>query len=307
MKGKTPKDLPASVRQRLLNLAQARKEDFQYLLTRYGMERFLYRLSQSEHVGNFILKGAMLFQLWHKAPHRPTRDLDLLAKGVASVAQYETILREIFNIEVAPDGLTFDAASIQGEPIKEDDNDQGIRMRGLIRLRNVRIRLQVDIGFGDAVTPGPLRVQYPTLLEFPAPTLLAYNRETVVAEKFQAMVLLGIANSRMKDFFDIWSLAKDYEFEGSALARAIEATFARRETQLPGAVPLALSDEFAADQGKQMQWKAFIRKGELGKGGVALTSVVELMRSFLMPVIEALRGGRKMPARWHSGGPWQSG
>ena len=304
MTHKKPKDLAASVRQRLLNLARESEADFQYILTRYGMERFLYRLSQSKHAGNFILKGAMLFQLWRKAPYRPTRDLDLLASGTPSVPEFENLFREIFNVDVVADGLTFDPSSIQGEQIKEDDSYQGIRIRGLIKLDNVRIPLQVDIGFGDAVTPGPLRVEYPGLLDFPAPTMLAYNRETVVAEKSQAMVLLGIANSRMKDFFDIWSLANDYEFEGIAFAQAIEATFARRKTPLPNGVPLGLTDEFASDQSKQVQWKAFVSKAELGNGNFALADVLKLMRSLLVPITEALLDKQKMPTHWPPGGPW---
>ena len=302
-----PTDLAASVRQRLTNLARVRQEDFQLVLTRYATERFLYRLSRSKHAGNFVLKGAMLFQIWNKAPHRPTRDLDLLATGEPSIEGFEEMHREVFQESVEADGLNFDAASIRGEQIKEEDEYQGIRIRGIAKLANIRIPLQVDVGFGDAVTPRPLKIEFPTLLEFPAPTLLAYNRETVVAEKFQAMVVLGIANSRMKDFFDIWSLARDFEFDGSSLACAIAATFKRRATALPGETPLALRPEFSADAGKQMQWKAFLRKGGLVEGGASLANVQALLRDFLVPILAALRSEASVPQRWPAAGPWQLG
>jgi hypothetical protein len=300
----TPKNLAASVRQRLMNVAQADKEDFQYVLMRYGLERFLYRLSKSKDAGRFVLKGAMLFQLWSDAPHRPTRDLDLLATGAPSITDFEATFRQICEQPVEDDGLIFDAADIHGEAIKEEDEYQGIRMRGQARLGNVRIPLQIDIGFGDAVTPGPVQIEYPTLLNSSAPMLLAYNRETVIAEKFQAMVLLGIANSRMKDFFDLWLLASQFQFEGTTLADAIQATFERRMTELPSGIPLALSPEFSSDPNKQLQWRAFLRKA--GLPGVELTTVVELLQRFLMPMIEALRHGNSVSVTWNPKGPWRN-
>lgn len=297
------KDIPASVRQRLMNLARAQGTDFQYLLTRYGLERLLYRLSQSKHADRFILKGAMLFQTWSDAPHRPTRDLDLLAAGAPSVPEFVAIFRDIVSRAVDDDGLTFNAENVQGEAIKEEDEYQGIRIRGEARLGAARIPLQIDIGFGDAVTPAPVEIDYPTLLEFPAPVLRAYNRETVVAEKFQAMVVLGMANSRMKDFFDLWSLARQFSFEGPLLAEALRATFARRQTEFPDGPPLALSAEFADDATKQTQWRAFLRNSELT--AVELVEVVQSLREFLAPPAEALRMGIPFAMNWHPQREWQ--
>jgi predicted nucleotidyltransferase component of viral defense system len=302
MTGKKPKDLAASVRQRLMNVARAEHAEFQYLVTRYGLERLLYRLSQSAYAGRFILKGAMLFQLWAASPQRPTRDLDLLAIGAPSASDFEEAFRNVCRQQVDDDGLTFDADAIHAEPIKEEDEYQGIRIRGQAKLGNMRVPLQIDIGFGDVVTPRPVEIEYPTLLEFPAPRLLAYNRESVVAEKFQAMVLLGMANSRMKDFFDVWSLAREFVFAGAALAEAIAATFKRRKTALPESVPVALSDAFALDAQKGVQWQAFLRKGNLAKAD--LPEVIELIRQFLMPPMEALRNKEQFLLRWMPGGRW---
>jgi hypothetical protein len=244
----------------------------------------------------------MLFQLWTANPHRPTRDLDLLATGAPSASDFEEAFRNVCRQQVEDDGLTFDADAIHAEPIKEEDEYQGIRIRGQAKLGNMRLPLQIDIGFGDVVTPGPVEIEYPTLLEFPAPRLLAYNRETVVAEKLQAMVLLGMANSRMKDFFDVWSLAREFNFAGAALAEAIAATFERRKTALPVSVPVALSDAFAVDAQKGMQWHAFLRKGNLGDA--AFPDVIGLIRQFLMPPMEALQNKEQFSLRWKSGGRW---
>ena len=198
-------------------LAREQKEDFSIVLTRYGLERLLYRLSQSAHRDRFVLKGAMLFQLWSGHPHRPTRDLDLLGHGSPDPERFEGIFRDICRQNVEDDGLEFQSDSVRAESMKEDEEYQGLRLKLVSRLGNARIPIQIDIGFGDAVTPEPDEVIYPTLLDGPAPTLKAYPRETVVAEKFQAMVMLGIANSRMKDFYDLWILMRQFEFSGPAL------------------------------------------------------------------------------------------
>ncbi|HEY4310852.1 MAG TPA: nucleotidyl transferase AbiEii/AbiGii toxin family protein [Pirellulales bacterium] len=290
-----------------MNIARTGGEDFQYVLTRYALERLLYRLSKSEHASHFVLKGALLFQFWTRTPHRATRDLDLLALGQPSVAHFEEVFKDVCREAVEDDGLELLVRSIKGEQIKEEDEYQGIRIRGQAKLGNVRIPLQVDVGFGDAITPGPSEIQYPTLLDFPAPKLLAYNRETVVAEKFQAMVYLGMTNSRMKDFFDVWSLARDFEFDGALLSQAIAATFKRRNTAMPAGLPLALSDEFATDATKNTQWKAFLRKGTLDANGADLSAVVQFLRTFLGPVIETLPAGQAFTGTWKSSGPWQIG
>ena len=278
-----PRNLPASVRQRLMNVARSQQEDFQLVLTRYALERLLYRLSQSEHRDVFVLKGAMLFQLWGDQPHRPTRDLDLLGRGDNSIPRFERIFREVCELAVEEDGLVFSAKSVRGDTIKEDQEYEGLRLNLDCRLENARIPIQIDIGFGDVVTPAAVEVTYPVLLDFPAPVLPAYSRESVVAEKFQAMVMLGIVNSRMKDFYDLWVLARQFEFQGPVLCQAIRATFERRRTSVPAEVPVALSSEFTQDRGKQTQWRAFTGKGKLEIGGTGLGEVVDFLRGFLMP------------------------
>lgn len=232
-----PKNVAASVQARLLNLARERGEDFQLVLTRYALERLLYRLSRSPHREEFVLKGAMLFQVWSDEPHRPTRDLDLLGRGANTAEQYTSIFRDLAAEPVEEDGLTFVTDTIRAEQIRESQEYNGLRLQFEARLANVRIPIQIDIGVGDAMTPGPIEIEFPTLLDFPPPLLLAYSRETVVAEKFQAMVMLGMINTRMKDFFDLWILSKEYDFDGVTLTGAIRATFDRRATELPSQFP----------------------------------------------------------------------
>jgi hypothetical protein len=252
------RNIAASVRQRLLNASRARREDFQVTLTRYAIERLLYRLSKSAHREQFIIKGAMLFSAWNEVPHRPTRDLDLLSFGTSDIPRLEGMFREIVNTEVEPDGLEFFAESVRGGRIKEDQEYEGVRLSIQARLEHARLSLQIDIGFGDAVTPAPEEIEYPTLLaDLPAPRLRAYSRYSVVAEKFQAMVMLGIANTRMKDFFDVWTLAGSFNFDGRVLCQAMKMTFERRETEIPSTAPLALTPEFYEDRTKQSQWEHF--------------------------------------------------
>jgi hypothetical protein len=225
-------NLPASVRQRLLNLASERKEDFGLVLSRYGLERFLYRLSASPHRDLFVLKGALLLQVWTGETYRPTRDLDLLGKGMPNLS-YQKIFSDVCSQDVKDDGLSFLSKTIRVERIRDEEVYEGVCVLLEARLGNVRIPLQIDVGFGDAVVPAPEDLEFPTLLKFPAPKLNAYPKESVVAEKFEAIVKLGMVNSRMKDFYDLWVLAQRFQFESATLAAAIEATFATRETALP--------------------------------------------------------------------------
>lgn len=300
-----PRNLVVSVRQRLLNSARSRKEDFQLLLIRFGIERLLYRLQSSEQGRRFILKGAMLFEIWGGRSHRPTRDVDLLGRGEISTARLAHLFQEVCQSSVEDDGLIFRAETVTAEPIKEDQEYEGIRVRLQARLGNARIPLQVDIGFGDVVTPAPLEVDYPCLLDFPAPRLYVYPRETVVAEKYQAMVALGMANSRMKDFYDLCVLAKKFEFSGSVLCRAIRATFARRKTDLPQQLPVALTPEFSGDRTKATQWNAFLRKNGLTAPVASLGDVSDFLQQFLVPPTERLRGGGEWATVWQFPGGWQ--
>jgi predicted nucleotidyltransferase component of viral defense system len=298
--------MAASVRQRLMNKAREQKEDFGIVLTRYGLERFLYRLAQSRHREQFVLKGAMLFQLWSGQPHRPTRDLDLLGQGDPDPDRFEELLRNICQQEVEDDGLEFHTESICAERMREGEEYQGLRLTLLATLATARIPIQIDIGFGDSVYPGPNEMVYPTMLDLPAPTLMVYPRETVVAEKYQAMVMLGIANSRMKDFYDLWTLAQQFEFSGPVLSSTIRATFARRKTTIPEQTPLALTSEFTGDRQKLTQWRAFLRKGKLVIEGTELSTIAENLRTFLMPPTQSLISGDNFELDWFPNGPWQA-
>jgi predicted nucleotidyltransferase component of viral defense system len=295
----------ASIRQRLLNLARERGEDFGLVLTRYALERVMYRLSVSGHCEQFILKGAMLFALWGNDPHRPTRDLDLLGRGAIDTRRLEHIFREVLAVEVEDDGLDFHAETVRGERIREDEEYEGVRVHLEARLAAARIKVQIDVGFGDVVTPAPQEADYPVLLDLPAPRLRTYPRETVVAEKFEAMVKLGIANSRMKDFYDLWVMARDFEFEGTLLSHAINATFERRGTALPKEVPLALTEEFSSDAGKKAQWSAFLRRLGREAGGTPLAEVTNALGEFLLPPAFAAGRAEDFGRSWPPAGPWQ--
>lgn len=306
MKKDRPRNLPASVRNRLLDRARKSGEDFQLLLTHFVIERLLYRLSQSDWRDEFVLKGAMLFRVWTDKVHRPTRDVDLLGRGDPSISHVRQVFRAVCALAVEDDGLVFDADSVTAERIKEDQDYEGVRVHCPVRLENAKIVLQIDIGFGDAVTPRTARITYPAMLEFPAPDLKAYPRQTVVAEKFQAMVALGIANSRMKDFYDLWVLARKFEFDGPTLSRAIQATFRRRKTDVPATPSLALTDAFARDPQKTQQWSAFLMKGKLEPDGLTLAEVCDFLKQFLMPVSIAAAAGAAFENYWPVAGPWTS-
>lgn len=293
-----------SVRQRLLDQARSQRVDFNLLLTRYGLERFLYRLGRSEYRERFVLKGAMLFPLWGVVSYRATRDVDLLGYGESEIEALVTVFRAICQIKVPDDGITFDPASVQAEHIRDQMEYGGTRLKLTAGLAGARIPLQVDIGFGDVITPSAVSAEYPTLLNHPAPSLRVYPRETVIAEKFQAMVHLGIANSRMKDFHDLWVLGSQFDFDGVTLATALARTFERRNTPLPVELPLALTSEFFAEAQKVRQWKAFLNRAGLAVE-VELAEVAAFIAGFVMPLIEPTRVGEKFSGRWLAGGPWQ--
>ncbi len=274
------KDIGASVRARLLKLSKANGQSFDLVLTRFALERLLFRLSQSPHADRFVLKGAMLMMSWFDDPHRGTRDLDLLGFGDPSEDAMLATFRDVLSQEVE-DGVVFDADTLRVDRIREELDYGGLRMRAIASVGGARINLTIDIGFGDALEPGVEVVDYPAMLDLPAPRLRAYARETVIAEKFQAMVGLGRANSRMKDFYDIWILSRSFSFDDDRLAQAIDATFARRETAIPTELPDALTPAFAADEQKQQQWRAFVEGLSISPG--KLDDVVEELSVFLMP------------------------
>ena len=301
MSASEKKNLAASVRQRLLALSQKRREPFDLILTRYGIERLLYRLSRSAYADRFLLKGAMLFRVWRDPSHRPTRDLDLLGFGPAEIHDLESIFRELCSLPVDPDGLVFLSATVKAEVIREEAVYGGIRVTVEARLENAKIPIQCDVGFGDAVTPEPDHIEFPALLNFPAPLLRSYPTYTVVAEKLEAMVLLGEANSRMKDFYDLWFMSQQFEFDGNTLVAAIRATFDRRETKLPESTPNALTVDFS--KVKSVQWNAFLRKSTLPQ--LEMAAAIDAIRQFAGdPLAHALRS-ESFPKRWISEKGWQ--
>ncbi len=298
MKKPPAKNVAASVRERLYQLAARGNEDFALVLTRYALERLLYRLSLSEHRDRLILKGAMLFHAWTESPHRPTRDLDLLGFGEPSQDRCREMLRDICSIPDTSDGLIFAVDTLTAEAIKEDDIYHGVRIRLTANLAQARVPIQIDIGFGDFVSPAPQEIDYPTLLEMPAPRIRAYSMESVIAEKIEAMLSLGILNSRMKDFYDVWFLARTFTFEAATLRAAIMGTFARRQTTWSNASIYDLLAELGTNSAKQIQWRAFVTRSRL-QAPEEFRAILESIRSFsAIPTLDGIR--------WQAGGPWTS-
>jgi predicted nucleotidyltransferase component of viral defense system len=295
------RNVGASIRARLLNLSRERGEQLEYVLNRYATERLLHRLSSSTMRDELVLKGAALLRVWSAGEYRPTRDVDFLGFGSSALEDVAKKIRELCEVEVPDDdGIIFRAATVVAERIKEDQEYEGVRVRVEALLAGAKIPLQLDIGFGDAVCP--IEEDYPVLLAGSAvPRLRVYPREAVVAEKVQAMVHLGIANSRMKDFFDVDHLARSFAFDGSSLLAAVRATFERRITEIPTSAPVAITAAFSSDPNKQMQWKAFLRRTEASVA--ALDDVVRSISRFVLPLFEARHGGAMVEV-WPSGGPW---
>lgn len=297
-------NLAASIRAKLQNIKEKTGEDFQLLLMRFAAERLLYRLSISPHQDKFLLKGAALFNVWFNEPHRPTKDVDLLGQGENDIPAVEEIFREICQIE-SPDGLEFPLETLQGSLIREEEIYQGVRITLTAMLAKARIPLQIDVGFGDAVTPKPKTETLPTLLDLPAPKLKLYPKETVVAEKFNAMVKLGIGNSRMKDFWDVDYLIEKFEFDGKVLQKAITATFKNRQTDFPTELPLALTDEFATNPAIVLRWNGFIRRNKISKNA-DFGKVIENLRNFYEPIIEANKANDAFSKSWTNEQTWRS-
>jgi len=267
------------------------------------MERFLYRLSRSPYANKFVLKGALMLIVWEAPLSRPTMDIDLLGRIDNSIKTIVEVIREICRQEVEPDGIAFNVATIEAERIAEDADYEGIRVRFRGSLDTARFIIQLDIGFGDIVIPSPESMNYPTLLDLPAPRLRGYSRESTIAEKFEAMVKLGILNSRMKDFFDIWLMLHQFDFEGPILAEAISKTFSTRGTNIQ-AKPIALARAFGEDPEKTAQWRGFIRKNRLKDVPQNFAEVITAIAAFLTPIAEQMTAGRVFKATWKVPGPW---
>lgn len=292
--------MAASVHQRLLNKSRTENRVFNELLQYYAMERFLFRLGQSQYANQFILKGAFVFRVYQYPHLRPTRDLDFLGFTGNSVVNIENIVKEICMQPVPDDGLVFDLSSVVGKTINESADYSGVQVAFLGHLGNARVNMQLDIGFADVVTPEPIRTEVPAmLLEMSPPVIRVYPPETIVAEKFQAMADLGMMNSRLKDFYDLWFLSRTVEFSFPVLAKAIRKTFTHRGTELPPVFLSALRPEFALV--KQAQWEALIRKTRLQDAPSGLDEVLFALQEFLGPF---LGESQNYPKYWKPGQGW---
>jgi len=298
------KNVAQSAHQRLLNKARETKRPFNELLQYYAMEKFLLRMSRSPYTEEFVLKGALLLRAVGISEIRPTRDIDVLRYGGHAITELEKIMGECCRIEVEEDGLEFDPDSVSGEEIREQEEYDGIRITLQGSLGNARIHLQIDIGFGDVVSPAPFWIEYPTLIDGESPRLKAYTLESAVAEKYQIMVDKGIVNSRMKDYFDIYYLAKNKTFNGSKLQEAIKKTFQRRETGIPEELPVALTESFYGDKLKISQWNAFTKKISNEQIPEELKVVVSEIVNFLWPVTKSIKEGRDLTLNWEPNDGW---
>jgi len=302
-------NVSASVHDRLLNQARDTGRPFNELLQYYGIERFLYRLAQTEHAQHFILKGALLLRAVGSAETRPTRDIDLLGQGSPTEERLRNIVHEAMEADVPEDGMTYDVDTLESTGIAETAEYNGVRLTFRGFLGTARVPMQIDIGFGDPVVPGPTRITYPQLLDYGSPRLLGYTIESVVAEKYQAMVNLELANTRMKDFYDVWMLIQRHSFQEQTLAEAIAATFERRKTPIPGERPPALTDAFFDSDPKRRQWRAFLRTIRADTP-LALPDVISDIAEFLQRPSDAARrqnrsgGEATVDALWPPGGPW---
>jgi hypothetical protein len=304
MADKPVKNIAESVKSRLLQTAKMDQVDFNLVLNNYALERFLYRLSRSQWSDRFLLKGALLFRLWYKTPFRPTRDIDLEGKTKNDLNEIIEIFKGICGTKVAEDGIVFLPETVEGEEIREEEEYGGIRLSFIARIDRTEIPVQVDIGFGDAIVSSPSKVDYPGLLDFPTPQLLVYPLYSMISEKYQIMVKMGMANSRMKDYYDLWTISRHSDIDGKLLSTAIAATFEKRGTLIPSDIPLALDDQFPGDRLKHMQWAAFIKRIDATEPIPALKDVVIVLKKLLIPPAIALVNGEPFPKTWKAGKDW---
>ncbi|MDD3645673.1 MAG: nucleotidyl transferase AbiEii/AbiGii toxin family protein [Bacteroidales bacterium] len=295
------KNISASVRQQLLKQSRQDKRPFSELLQYYAMERFLFRLSNSIHAKQFILKGAYLLKIWKVSEFRGTMDIDLLGRASNELTTIINQIQEILEVDVADDGISFYSDSIQVERIAEDADYHGVRVRFIGILDTAKIYMQIDIGFDDVIHPSPKLLELPVLLDFPVPRLLCYSRESVIAEKFQAIVKLGAINSRMKDFYDIWHLCRQFNFEGQKLANAIRLTFQKRGTSISTKI-YAFEESFIVD--KQKLWSAFCNRLAQEHLPESFEEIILVIKTFLVPIITKLSQNESISLSWQACGPW---
>ena len=296
-------NLNHSIHSQLRNWSRENKLDHNFVMNRYACERLLYRLSISEYADQFILKGAMLFSIWVDEPFRPTKDIDLLGFGEDSEERLRDIFSQVSSVKPEkPDGITFDSQNITIEQIREQQGYQGKRI--FIPVTNTRIKVQIDIGFGDVITPNAIEIDYPSLLDMPVARLKAYNRETVIAEKLEAIVSLGTQNSRMKDYYDIFIISLEYEFDGPLFIDAVASTFKRRKTELPSGIPDGLNMDLMLTQGKKLQWNAFIKRSGL-ETDLELGEVISKLCDFLIPALNSIASQEAFQGKWILDGKWE--
>ena len=299
------KNIEASVRALLQNKAKETNRPFAEVLQYYGMERFLYRFSRSKYADKFVLKGALLFTVWQIPERRTTLDIGFLARYDNQVASIEAVMRDVCDVSVDPDGLVFDSKDVQGRKTKEDADYEGVRIKFLGFLERSRIPMQIDVGFGDIVYPKTRVIDYPVILDFPKPHLKGYPAEIVISEKFEAMVKLGLLNSRMKDFYAIWLMMRQFNFSGSNLAEALKRTFEHRKTDLPKAPPLFAEEIYDEKSDRQTLWKAFLRKGDIKHAPEKLAITAKEIENFLIKPLNAVKKSQEFEGKWKAPGPWK--
>ncbi len=303
MSDKAPKNPAASIRARLLEHAKQHGDDYQRVLTRYTIERLLYRLSQTEAAEHYVLKGAMLFVTWPEHVFRPTGDLDLLGQGDPDPAVIAALFRHICEIKAVDDGITFDPASLTVEAVREANKYQGVQLRLSGELAKAIIPVQVDIGFGDHVYPPPKRRSFPSLLpNLPIAEILMYPPETVVAEKFEAMIRFGEANGRIKDFHDMWVTTRTFPFDLPSLLEAVSGTLRRRETAIPTEMPVGLTSAFAEVAEERGLWSGFLRRNPPTLQPPPFANLQGELRQFFGPVIASLAMPEAARGRWDPDG-----
>jgi predicted nucleotidyltransferase component of viral defense system len=304
MKKRPLVNVAASVRQRLSAIQGKTGRDYQGLMVQYALERLLYRLSVSPHRDHFLVKGAMLFTIWNGSPHRMTRDLDLLGSGDPDIGRLVSIFKDLASLPVEDDGVAFDPDTVRGKDIRAEARYSGCRIEMLARLDSARLQLQIDIGFGDDYLDKADEVTLPSLLGMPAPQFKAYRRETVLAEKLEAMVQLGLLNSRLKDYYDCWFLGRNFPFDGEELSQSIAATFKRRATPLSPDLPRGLGKDYWSDPSRIAAWKAFWKKAGTGEEQPELEHVAGFIAEFLGPPLLAAARSESFAHFWPTGGPW---
>jgi len=302
---KDVKNIKASVRAQLQNKAKATECPFSEILQYYGMERFIYRFSRSKYADKFILKGALMFTVWQVPERRATLDIDFSARFDNQIAGIEKAIKDICEVSVVPDGLTFDPGTVKGQTIKEDADYEGVRVKFRGFLERSRISMQIDVGFGDIIYPKPKVIDYPVMLDFPKPHLTGYPEESVVSEKFEAMVKLGLLNSRMKDFYDIWLMMHRFDFNGARLSEALKRTFSHRKTPLPEQKPLFAKEIYDEKSDRQELWKSFLKRGNIKHVPEKLCATARGIEEFLIKPLDAINKEGAFNEEWQASGPWR--